>query len=285
MSFEFQINSKYPFLLKNTVLSHGWFQLAPWEWERDNLLLRRTEKLPDNSFVIVEMKQENQYTLNTTIINGNENVSSYHKNIVTRINRWLSLEWNPDEAIDTSKQIDKNIADYIMQGGGRFLRGTTFYEDLLKTICTIYCSWSRTKNMVQSLYNDLGNGSSPTPSEIFSSDENYLTKKLKLGFRSKVMIEITKDLLEKKLINSEGQETNKTTYTNLLSIKGIGPYTASHSMLLLHDFSKIPVDSEVSNYLKTNYNLMPNQIADYFNPWGKYKFFGYKIRRILDQPT
>jgi N-glycosylase/DNA lyase len=139
--------------------------------------------------------------------------------------------------------------------------------------------------MVQSLYNDLGNGSSPTPSEIFSSDENYLTKKLKLGFRSKVMIEITKDLLEKKLINSEGQETNKTTYTNLLSIKGIGPYTASHSMLLLHDFSKIPVDSEVSNYLKTNYNLMPNQIADYFNPWGKYKFFGYKIRRILDQPT
>jgi N-glycosylase/DNA lyase len=132
--------------------------------------------------------------------------------------------------------------------------------------------------MVKSLYNDLGNGNSPTPSQIISTNEDHLSTNLKLGFRSKVIIETTTKLLEKNIINIEGHETDKTTYQNLLSIKGIGPYTASHVMVLLHDFSRIPIDSEVSNYMKTNYSLTVDQISDFYNPWEKYKFLGYKIR-------
>jgi hypothetical protein len=49
-------------------------------------------------------------------------------------------------------------------------------------------------------------------------------------------------------------------------------------MVLLHNFSRIPIDSEVSNYMKTNYNLTVDQISDFYNPWEKYKFLGYKIR-------
>ena len=137
--------------------------------------------------------------------------------------------------------------------------------------------------MVKSLYQELGNGSSPTPSQIISAGEDHLSKKLKLGFRSKVIIEATSKLLEENIINIYGQETEETTYKNLLSIKGIGPYTASHVMVLLHDFSRIPIDSEVSNYMKTNYSLAVDQIAEFFNPWKQYKFLGYKIGRILNQ--
>lgn len=88
----------------------------------------------------------------------------------------------------------------------------------------------------------------------------------------------TTKLLEKNIINIEDHEADKTTYQNLLSIKGIGPSTASHVMVLLHNFSRIPIDSEVSNYMKTNYNLTVDQISDFYNPWEKYKFLGYKIR-------
>lgn len=283
MTIELEINSPYPFSLQNTVLSHGWFQLEPWKWESNELVLCRSEKLPNDSFVSIEIKEGSKQNLNITIHYKSSDPSSYKKDIISRITRWLSLEWNPTDAINISQNIDSDIANYLIQGGGRFLRGTTLYEDFLKTMCTVYCSWSRTKQMVKSLYQELGNGSSPTPSQIISAGEGHLSKKLKLGFRSKVIIEATSKLLEENIINIYGQETEETTYKNLLSIKGIGPYTASHVMVLLHDFSRIPIDSEVSNYMKTNYSLAVDQIAEFFNPWKQYKFLGYKIGRILNQ--
>jgi hypothetical protein len=53
--------------------------------------------------------------------------------------------------------------------------------------------------------------------------------------------------------------------------------------MLEHDFSHIPVDSEVSKYFEEKDLLKPDQVAGFFESWGDYRFFGYKSSRILDQ--
>jgi hypothetical protein len=53
--------------------------------------------------------------------------------------------------------------------------------------------------------------------------------------------------------------------------------------MLEHDFSHIPVDSEVSKYCEEKYLLKPDQVAGFFESWGDYRFLGYKLSRIVDQ--
>jgi hypothetical protein len=44
-------------------------------------------------------------------------------------------------------------------------------------------------------------------------------------------------------------------HAHLIGLKGIGPYAAAHCRLLLHDFSRIPIDSSVVAYLRGRYGL------------------------------
>ena len=75
---------------------------------------------------------------------------------------------------------------------------------------------------------------------------------------------------------------NQATHDYLLSLKGIGPYSAAHVMMLMRDFSTVPVDSEVSAYLRKR-GLDPKSAQEAFQHWSKYRFLGYKLRRMVDR--
>jgi hypothetical protein len=65
--------------------------------------------------------------------------------------------------------------------------------------------------------------------------------------------------------------------------EGFGAYAVNHMLVLLHHYSKIPVDSEVRDYFKTMLKKRkPTERAInlYFNKWGKWKFLAYKCERI-----
>jgi N-glycosylase/DNA lyase len=71
-------------------------------------------------------------------------------------------------------------------------------------------------------------------------------------------------------------------YDYLISLKGIGPYSAAQVMMLLRDFSTLPVDSEVSAYLRER-GFDPNDAQNAFEHWRQYRFLGYKLKRIVDK--
>ncbi len=64
-----------------------------------------------------------------------------------------------------------------------------------------------------------------------------------------------------------------------MRLRGIGPYVASHLVMLLHDFSRIPVDWAVSRYCKERFGIEPPEIESYFADWGEYRFLGYRLGR------
>jgi N-glycosylase/DNA lyase len=198
--------------------------------------------------------------------------------IRAKVNRWLSLDWDAGQFRSLAIKMDLSIADYIGAGGGRFLRGSSFYEDFVKTVCTINTSWTQSKRMVANLVR-LNDGLFPSPSRVLSIGEKHLKQRGKLGLRAPRLISATKKLLADGLISPRGECVEAAlTYEYLLSLSGIGPYAAAHCRVLLHDFSRLPVDSEVTHYL-----LSKGVTRDAFTAWGEYSFLGYKVGRILQQ--
>ena len=54
--------------------------------------------------------------------------------------------------------------------------------------------------------------------------------------------------------------------------------------MLEHDFSEIPIDSEVKGFCKSAYGVEPQEIGSFFADWGSHKFLGYKLGRQLIPP-
>jgi len=66
----------------------------------------------------------------------------------------------------------------------------------------------------------------------------------------------------------------------LLSLYGIGPYAAAHCRVLLHDFSRIPVDTSVVAYLRERYGCDAAAFAAERSSWGAHLALGYRLIRL-----
>ena len=252
--------------------------MAPWTWDEQSESISRPERLPSGASARISAEQRTPNSIQVAV----EGRGPGHLGLEwarATVARWLSTDWDPAEAIAAARHIDPAIAKAIRDGGGRFLRGSTFYEDFTKTICTIQIAWSGTMRMVASLVDQLGDGLFPTPRNILDAGEGALRANARLGFRAPNLVESTEELLKRGLIDASGHaaEEGRITYDELISLPGIGPYAASHNLMLLHDFSRVPVDSAVSRSLRARHGLAPGEIDGFFEAWGEYRFLGYKL--------
>ena len=277
-SQKFEITSRQTASLRMIVESHGWVSLEPWSWDAEREVLSRTDLLEFPTTIRVTQSGPKVIEVNV------EGKGSPEPGTVEAIvARWLSLDWDPSDAIEAASQVDPNVADMIGAGGGRFLRGSTFYEDYLKTVCTVQINWAGTKRMASRLVHEIGEGFVPTPIQIMDAGETALRERASMGFRAKGIMVSTEKLLEDGLVNETGAaEEDALTYDVLIALHGIGPYAASHLRVLLNDFSRVPVDSEVTSYFRERYGIGPNGVEGYLERWGEYKFLGYRLSRRLE---
>jgi 3-methyladenine DNA glycosylase/8-oxoguanine DNA glycosylase len=275
----FQIQAPFDISLKLTVESHGWVGLAPWHWDAEAEVLSRPDRLPTGHVVRLSVAQDSSSSISVTAESDVEVEDLSDARL--SVKRWLSLDWYPDEAIEAAVKVDTSIADVLRTGGGRMLRCSTFYEDFVKTVCTIQISWAGTRRMVDGLVALSGQGLFPTPVELQEMGETRLRNEVKLGFRARTVADSTRALLELGLIDEEGRaDEDRISREVLIGLRGIGPYAANHMAVLLHDFSGIPVDSAVTSYCRESLGVEPGDIEDHFAAWGNYRFLGYRMDRI-----
>jgi N-glycosylase/DNA lyase len=200
--------------------------------------------------------------------------------ILGRVRRWLSADWEPTAAIAALP----DAAELIERGGGRMLRGSSFYEDFVKTVLTINTSWSATCRMVAALVTEPGSGAFPGPETVLDYGEERLRERAKLGFRARTVVLATRRMLDDEAITSSGDGTvERLGHDYLLSLKGIGPYAAAHCRILLHDFSRIPVDSVATAYLRERYGCDPAAFAADRSSWADYLALGYRLARLSEK--
>ena len=277
----FLIECPYLLSLRRTALSHGWVNLAPWSWKDQEGLLSRSDSLASGGVACIQVSQESLRSIRVAVEAQGAKAVDLDA-VRALVSRWLSLAWDPGPAIGVADQLNPRIAEFIREGGGRFLKCSTFFEDFAKTICTIHAAWSGTQRMVTALIDQIGEGLFPTPSQVLDAGETALQRMARLGFRARVLFEVTQEMLSRGLIDESGQgDEERITYEEMLRLRGIGPYAASHLAMLLQDYSRIPVDSEVRRFCNRGHGLAPDEIESFFEEWGAYRFLGYKIGRML----
>ena len=265
----------WPIDLGLTVASHGWVHLAPWQWEAAGGRLARAERIGDRLGTI----EVTQSSTDAVSVKWQGFGAAEEAEILRRIRRWLSADWEPGPAIAALP----DVAELIARGGGRMLRGSTFYEDFVKTVLTINASWSGTCRMVAAIVAEPGSGGFPEPGALLDYGEDRL-REGRLGFRARTVIASTRQMLADGVISSSGEGSpEQLGHDYLLGLYGIGPYAAAHCRVLLHDFSRIPVDTSVVSYLRERYGCDPAVFASERISWGPYLALGYRLTRLRDR--
>src|SRR6185503_4850307 len=181
MSGATRLRLDWPIDLPLTVASHGWAYLAPWRWEPDSGLLSRPERI-NGALGQIAVSQPNPNSPDVLWQGFAE--AKHLGQILRRVRRWVSAEWNPSAAIAALRDVFPADAALIERGGGRLLRCSTFYEDFIKTLLTVNTSWSGTCRMCASLVAEPGGGAFPSPQQILDYGEERLRRIAKLGFRA-----------------------------------------------------------------------------------------------------
>jgi 3-methyladenine DNA glycosylase/8-oxoguanine DNA glycosylase len=270
----------WPIDLGLTVASHGWVHLEPWRWESETGTLLHAERIGGRDGTIA-VHQRDPWTL-AVAWDGLPDESA--PEILRRAARWVSAEWNPEAAIAALGAGFADEALLIAAGGGRLLRGSTFYEDFIKTVLTVNTSWSGTCRMSAALVAEPGGGAFPTPEAVLDYGEARLRERAKLGFRAPTVIAATRRMLDEGAIDRDGHgRPDRLDHDYLTSFKGIGPYAAAHCRMLLHDFSRIPIDSVVVAHLRERHDTTPAEFIAARAACGAYLGLGYRLMRLREK--
>ena len=266
----------WPIDLELTVGSHGWAHLAPWSWVPEAGRLCRSERI-GAELGMIEIAQSGPDHM---ILRWDGFAPAALPDIQRRVRRWLSADWQPASAMAVLCE-DRPL---IARGGGRLLRCSSFYEDFVKTVLTINTSWSSTCRMAAALVAEPGDGAFPSPEAVLDYGEERLRERTKLGFRAATLASATRHLLADGAMDAAGEgPPERLGYDYLMSLKGIGPYAAAHCRMLLHDFSRLPVDSGVTAYLRERHGCDPTEFAAGRSSWGPYLALGYRLSRQRDK--
>jgi 3-methyladenine DNA glycosylase/8-oxoguanine DNA glycosylase len=275
------------FDFEKLIRSHGWVFLSPFEWCEDTKILNRPFSLSKNKKIKVKIQSRD--TANNAHINiswkNNHSLSYIHKTeIKNKIIRMIRL----DEDFSEFHKICKGdpILSFVFKNKcGGMLRGATAFEDLVKTVCTTNCDWRNTKRMCDGLCK-LAGGNFPVAETILKYSPKELSRKIPLGYRARTILEIS-DKTANGELNIDEWARNKNyeqIRASLKKIWGIGEYSINHLLVLLGDYSRIPVDSEVLAYLRKTHFMgeeVPNRKAVMpYDKYGKYKFLAFKFGRM-----
>ncbi len=275
-----ELRLDWPIDLPLTVASHGWVHLEPWRWDAATATLSHTERI-GGSFGVIALQQSDPRSL-TVAWDGFP--QDAEPEIVRRAMRWVSAEWDPAAAVAALSPAFPEEAAIIAAGGGRLLRCSTFYQDFAKTLLTVNTSWSGTCRMTAALVAEPGGGAFPAPEQIIEYGEERLRGIAKLGFRAPTLIAATRRMLDDGVLDAQGHgDPEKLDYDYLIGLKGIGPYAAAHCRMLLHDFSRIPVDSVVVAHLREKHDTTPAEFVAARAECAAYLGLGYRLLRLREK--
>jgi 3-methyladenine DNA glycosylase/8-oxoguanine DNA glycosylase len=275
-----QLLLDWPIDLGLTVASHGWVYLEPWRWSEATGTLSRAEIIDGRRGTVAVSQPEPR----GLAVSWDGFPDAAVPEILRRVGRWVSAEWDPAPAVAALGAGFPDEAALVAAGGGRLLRGSTFYEDFVKTVLTVNTNWSGTCRMSAALVAAPGGGAFPLPEAVIDYGEERLRTVAKTGFRAPTLVAATRRMLDDGVIDPEGHgHPERLDHEYLTSHKGIGPYAAAHCRMLLHDFSRIPIDSVVVAHLRERHATTPAEFIAARADCGAYLGLGYRLLRLKEK--
>ena len=270
------IDAPREFSLIHTVRSHGWYDLAPFDFDETQATLTHVTIIDDAAVTYSVCSRSHQLNIEATGGIVSDQVSGAVKRI-------LRLDEDLFEFYTlTSGQPG---LDWVSQKrAGRLLRSPTVWEDLVKTICTTNCSWSLTKKMVANLVEKLGSVSAdgrrafPSAIAMAAAGPDFYREEIKAGYRSPYLAELS-ELVASGKLDPETWLTWPGTTADLKKemkkVKGVGDYAAENLLKLLGRYDGLALDSWLrSGFYKRHNNeqACPDKtIESHYERFGKWR--------------
>jgi 3-methyladenine DNA glycosylase/8-oxoguanine DNA glycosylase len=279
------LSARQPFLFHSVIHSHGWYQLAPLQWDNANATLRKAERLENGRVALVTIRGDDSTIQVETPGRLQEREIA---EIRAKFSWMFQLEADFSEFYALADQ-EPRLAHCRGKAQGRLLRSTSLFEDVVKVMATTNIQWGGAKRLVQRLVSAFGEPlpadetvrAFPTPARIAASDETTL-RELGWGYRSPYLLKLARgivtsdyDLDALLARNLPTVELRKT----LLKLPGIGPYAAATLLGILGRYDYIGVDTEaisaVSQAFYGGQSVGEKEINAVFERWGSYKALAY----------
>lgn len=261
MSADLKIDlpENYDFL--SVVYSHPWSRLEPFGWDDNKKVLRRVELLSNGNVIRILIFERNGTLI--IRINGSKRKFTHRdiNEVISKVRWIMRIDEDLCPFYDICKG-DPHLKQAI--GKGRILRSPGIFEDIVKTICTTNLTWRRIVPMVGRLVKEAGSPfvsdpryhAFPTPSQIANLNEDILKKKVKLGYRTRYILDFARSVENGELNLSDlFSKSIKSTemYDTLRRVKGIGPFSAAYIMILLGRYEYIPIDGYARRFVSNKF--------------------------------
>ena len=261
------------FNFQSTVVSHGWYLLAPFRWSSRDGVLRRMEILGGKPVDLAI-----SFDGEALVVSGARDSAELR----AKLGRMFQLRVDTGEFV-TLARASPDHAWVERAGFGRLLCGATLFEDVAKIIATTNTMWSQTKRMVQLVVEKCGRGGAfPEPADVarFSADE--LQRDCRLGYRAKTLHALAAGIAAGSIDVARIVDPSQTTeelFKSYRTLPGIGPYGAAHLLAMdgRHDF--IAVDTEFRRFVRERYHkgraVSDKTMLRRYSKWGRWKYLAY----------
>jgi N-glycosylase/DNA lyase len=238
------------FSFKQTVYSHGWSELSPFELDEENWRLSYVFTDKDSRKAIPGTIDSDGANLKIVLADGKTDAKTEEK-ILREIGHILRFDDDLTE-FHASLKREERLGWIAANNAGRLLRSPTVFEDLVKTICTTNCSWSLTKKMIANLVEKLGvetksgKRAFPTAEAMRSVSPEFYRDEMRAGYRAPYFAELAEKVASGALdpecwLNSDlpTSELKK----EMKKVKGVGDYAAENLLKLVGRYDGLALDS------------------------------------------
>lgn len=247
---EISIPTTPTFNFKRTAISHGWYDLPPFELTQENWTLVRVIDLGAARPLTVTISEDRR----TVKVRLSRSAGQRAIEKITRdVRHMLRLDDDMSQFYDSVAR-DPDFSWIGTSGAGRMLRSPTVFEDLVKMICTTNCSWALTDKMINGLVDALGRESSdrrrafPTPEAMASMPEKFYRDEVRAGYRAPYLKELAERVMSGD-IDVESWLTSELPSAELKRemkrVKGVGDYAAESMLKLVGRYDGLALDSWV----------------------------------------
>lgn len=142
---------------------------------------------------------------------------------------------------------------WVTGGAGRIGRSPRVFDDVVKTLCTVNCSWTATHRMAGALVAHLGEVTAdgrarafPTPAAMAAVGTDFYRDVVRAGYRAPWLAELARrqaDGEEDLETLTSADLSDEEVAARLRALPGVGGYAAAHVMQLLGRFSHPVLDS------------------------------------------
>jgi len=247
---ELTIPTPSTFNFKRTAISHGWYDLPPFELKQETWTLTRVIDLGRANPITAQIKQAGRAVkVNLARDVGDESA----RKIIRNVRHMLRLD-DDMTRFYTAVADDPDFSWIATSGAGRLLRAPTVFEDLVKMICTTNCSWALTDKMINSLVDGLGRKSSdgrrgfPSAEAMASMSEKFYREDVRSGYRAPYLKELASRVASGD-VDVESWLTSELPTAELKRemkrVKGVGDYAAENMLKLVGRYDGLALDSWV----------------------------------------